>query len=415
MPVSSRVVVWESLAPGLVLALYLLLGAAAYGLRALRRGAYRDADTAARGQTALLGMGLRQYFSWLMRPLIDRLVGWSIPASALTSVSVLLSCMAALELAAGRFGLGGWLYLLGGACDFLDGRVARRSGSASRAGAALDSIVDRYVESSVLLGLMWHYRQGWVLVPAALALIGSLLVPYVRARGEGLGVTFPNVGVMQRPERVALLGAGLVVSPLIEPLWPTPAKMMSHGTVVIVLCVLAVSTQLTALQRLHHLLRQLGGERWAAPFRRAGVGRSVLTAVAATCVDFLVVSALVELLGTAPVRATLAGACVGALCNFSLNRLWAFRSVGPWAAQGARYGFVSGSSALLNAMGVGALLVLPGLDYRLAWALSRGTVFLFWNYPLQRNYVFAPAEQGHRAPELFSGGPGRVSRSHHAR
>jgi len=415
MPLSAATVRWESLAPGLVLGFYLMASAVVYAWRCTRRGGYHDSETAARGESLLLGMGLRQYFTWLMEPIVAALVRWSIPASALTSLSLLLSCMAALQVATGHFGIGGWLYLLGGACDFLDGRVARGSGSSSKAGAALDSIVDRYVESILLLGLMWHYRHGWVLIAASLALVGSLLVPYVRARGEGLGVSFPNVGLMQRPERVAILGVSLVASPLIEQLWPTPRVLASHGAVVLALCAVALSTQFTAVQRLRHVLGQLRGEGPKWLLGRASVGRTVITASAATLIDFIVVTSLVEMTLSRPVVATLVGAAVGALCNFSLNRAWAFRREGGWMGQAARYAFVSGSSALLNATGVGALLLLPALDYRLAWAVARATVFLLWNYPLQRDYVFADGDSAGSSPDVFSSAHGPAARSGHAR
>jgi phosphatidylglycerophosphate synthase/putative flippase GtrA len=415
MRMSPTLLAWESLAPGALLAVYLLVGAAVYAWRAAHQGRPHDAETAARGETLLLGMALRQFFTWLMRPLVAALVRWSIPATALTSLSVLLSCMAAIEVAAGHFGLGGWLYLLGGACDFLDGRVARSSGSASKAGAALDSIVDRYVESFLMLGLMWHYRQGWVLIPASLALVGSLLVPYVRARGEGLGVSFPNVGFMQRPERVATLGLSLVISPLVEAVWPTPRVLASHATVVLILCLLALSTQLTAIQRLRHVLGQLRGDNPARLLGRASVGRTVITASVATLIDFIVVTSLVETVLSAPVLATLLGAGVGALCNFSLNRYWTFKHDGACVEQATRYTFVSGSSALLNALGVAALLLLPALDYRIAWCVARATVFLLWNYPLQRDYVFGPVEGAPSSPDVFSAAHDTAPGTRHAR
>ena len=112
----------------------------------------------------------------------------------------------------GQFSLGGWLYLCSGACDFLDGRLARITGKSSASGAALDSILDRYSEAAMLIGLAWYYRESWVLLPVLAFLAGSFLVPYVRARGEGLGLHL-KVGLMQRPERVVVLGVAVVFSP----------------------------------------------------------------------------------------------------------------------------------------------------------------------------------------------------------
>ncbi|HEU4538786.1 MAG TPA: GtrA family protein, partial [Polyangiaceae bacterium] len=58
--------------------------------------------------------------------------------------------------------------------------------------------------------------------------------------------------------------------------------------------------------------------------------------------------------------------------------------------EATRFAFVSGSSALLNAGGVAVVLLLPRVDYRVAWAVARGVIFVTWNYPLMRDYVFAP-------------------------
>ncbi len=153
-----------------------------------------------------------------------------------------------MALAAGRFALGGWLFLTAGLCDFFDGRVARNSGKASPRGAALDSIVDRYGDAAVPMGLAWYYRESWVLVAVLVTLVGSLLISYARARGEGLG-TDVKVGLMQRPKRVVLLGLTVALSPiepaLRRPNDPHPMHWLAVGGLV----VLALATQGTALQR----------------------------------------------------------------------------------------------------------------------------------------------------------------------
>jgi putative flippase GtrA len=101
-----------------------------------------------------------------------------------------------------------------------------------------------------------------------------------------------------------------------------------------------------------------------------------------------VVVLLVSLTPLSPPAATLLGCVAGGLLNFSVNRVWAFMVEGSYFQQGSRYLFVSGTSALLNAVGVAVLLLLPITDYRLAWLMVRVTIFLTWNYPLQRGYVF---------------------------
>jgi putative flippase GtrA len=110
----------------------------------------------------------------------------------------------------------------------------------------------------------------------------------------------------------------------------------------------------------------------------------------ATAFDYGIVTGLVETLGLSPAYATGIGAASGGLLNFHLNRVVTFRSSGAQLPQATRYAVVSGMSALLNAGGVAVLTMSSLPDYRIAWWIARGTVFLMWNFPLQRMYVFPP-------------------------
>jgi len=123
----------------------------------------------------------------------------------------------------------------------------------------LDSVVDRYAEGALIVGLVWAYRDSFVAVLALLALTGSFLVPYVRAPGEAAGAVFRNVGLMQRPERIVLLGTTVALAPAIEVLFPTPADWPRHALAVAGLAVLALSSQYTAVERLRFVLGTLPG------------------------------------------------------------------------------------------------------------------------------------------------------------
>lgn len=99
-----------------------------------------------------------------------------------------------------------WILLvLSGVLDMVDGRVAELSGRTSRFGAILDSTLDRYAEFALFGGLIWRFRNGWIAGLAALALAGSIMVSYTRARAEGLGIECRE-GLAQRPERFAAIG-----------------------------------------------------------------------------------------------------------------------------------------------------------------------------------------------------------------
>jgi phosphatidylglycerophosphate synthase/putative flippase GtrA len=383
--------IWTAAAPALFLGSYFFLGAAAYAIRFSRHGRFRDQEMEARGTSLLLGAHARAYFAWVMRPIWGLFLRLDIPPNAITTLSVLLGFASGVSVSVGRFALGGWLYLLAGACDFVDGRLARMSGKASPAGAAFDSTLDRYVESALLVGLAWYYRDSWVLLVVLATITGSFLVPYVRARGEGLGVNV-TIGVMQRPERLLLLGSGVALSPILAAWLQPSATRPTHALAVMALLVLAGATHVTALQRLFHVMGKLQPEKDVKPVLGLGQGslfRNVVAGGAATGVDFTTLLFLITTFKMQPWLATGLACVVGGVVNFILNRIWTFGSKGAPMGEAGRYTIASASSALLNTGGVAVLLLVPDIDYRMAWALARVAVFVAWNYPLHRDYVFS--------------------------
>lgn len=392
---SSEERIWGAVAPALLLGSYFLVGAVVYAIRVAVKGAFHDKEVESRGSSAILGMWARNYFAWVMRPVWGFFAKFEIPPNAVTTLSVLLACAGGVSASMGRFALGGWLYLFAGACDFVDGRLARTTGRASPAGAALDSVLDRYAESAMMIGLAWYYRDTWVLFPVLLAIMGSNLIPYVRARGEGLGVDV-KVGLMQRPERLVILGVTVAFSPIMAAYFTPGDAHPMHRLAVVGIVVLAASTQFTAAQRLLYVMRELDPKqagKWKPGIGRGSIIRNAIAAFIATAADFLVFLLLVQYAEVTPWLATAAACGVGGVINFTINRVWTFASRGPPVGEAWRYTFVSASSALLNSGGVAVLLFLPALDARIAWLVVRVAVFVAWNYPLQRDYVFTGTEE----------------------
>ena len=168
-----------------------------------------------------------------------------ISPNIVTALGLLVALVTAWVLSTGHFFLGGFLVLLSGAFDMLDGAVARISGRSTRFGAILDSTFDRLSEAALFLGLLAYYAnqgsfQEVVLVGAAL--VGSMLTSYVRARAEGLGLKC-EVGFFTRPERVILLAIGLIFNQMLVILW-----------------IIAVFSNLVACQRLSYVWQQLRKE-----------------------------------------------------------------------------------------------------------------------------------------------------------
>jgi CDP-diacylglycerol--glycerol-3-phosphate 3-phosphatidyltransferase len=181
-------------------------------------------------------------------PLARALVRLGVTANSLTIAGAILNAGVAATIAAGWFPASGLLLLAANSLDMLDGAVARLSGRASPFGAFLDSTLDRYAEIVVFVGLVgWFASQGnWHgEVLSVLALGGSLMVSYTRARAEGLGL-HGEVGLLPRPARLVLLALGLVLAAAPPLAWSLEA----------IIAILAVFTNLTAFQRGQHVWAQ---------------------------------------------------------------------------------------------------------------------------------------------------------------
>jgi CDP-diacylglycerol--glycerol-3-phosphate 3-phosphatidyltransferase len=181
-----------------------------------------------------------------MRPLAQL----GITPNTLTFVGLLLSMITAGVIAQGYLLVGGLLVLFAGIFDMFDGALARARNASSTFGAFLDSTLDRYSESIILFGLFWYvlqaqtlhenlwpflHEQSWMLSSIYIAVVGSLLVSYAKARAEGLGLEC-KTGLLARPERVVILAIGLIT-----------------GTVIWAVLLLAIFSNFTAIERIVHI------------------------------------------------------------------------------------------------------------------------------------------------------------------
>ena len=150
---------------------------------------------------------------YITEPLVRLLAKTPITPSALTWIGFVLAVVAAALVVIGQLLAAGIVMLVGGLFDMLDGALARYKKQTSRFGAFLDSTLDRLSEVVVLLGILVLEAEEQSLIGVllvGLALIGSLLVSYIRARAEALGLDC-QVGLFTRPERVIVLALGLLL------------------------------------------------------------------------------------------------------------------------------------------------------------------------------------------------------------
>jgi len=179
--------------------------------------------------------------AWLTEPAVGVLSRVGVTPNMLTAVGVLGNAAAGVLAASGEFLAAGIVMLAFSALDFLDGALARATGRATPFGSVFDAVLDRVSEAAVLFGLLWWFSDRGDRTEELLifvAVVGSILVSYVRARAEVIGLKMRE-GVFTRTERVALLGGGLIIE-----------GAGVDDALTIVLWILAVLASMTAAQRL---------------------------------------------------------------------------------------------------------------------------------------------------------------------
>ncbi len=242
------------LAPALVPAAYMIVMFAVYVVRTAAGRPPAVGGAESKRASALFGRFLTTYFLWLLQPILQVGVRLRLSPNTFTLASLAFCLGAAVAIATHHLATGAWLYVFAGALDILDGRLARATGKPTRAGAFLDSVGDRWGELLVLSGFVWYLRDSAWLGAAVLAIAGSMMVSYTRARGEGVGLTLDG-GTMQRAERVAIVAMGALVTAWFEA-GPATAEYGLH-VIGAALLITGVGATMTALGRWYSGYRRL--------------------------------------------------------------------------------------------------------------------------------------------------------------
>lgn len=237
------------LVPLVALVCAFLVGLLGFALKTAIGGRPRTERVIRQGGTIFLGEYLMEYGLWLFRPITRACVRLNLHPDVLSWTSLAFHLGAAAAVIAGLFGLGGALLLMGAACDALDGAVARERGLSSDSGELLDATVDRWSEMAIFFAYAWYYRSfppGFALAVAAC--VGSVMVSYVRAKGESMGVDV-RIGYMQRHERAVYLCGATLVSAIGVSFWEPNDPHPRHYLVLAALALVALFSNLTAIQR----------------------------------------------------------------------------------------------------------------------------------------------------------------------
>ena len=204
-------------------------------------------------QLVIKSPGIRNVLTYRLTPLAARLTQvvvrllarTSITPSAITWLGFLIAVGAMVLIITEHLFAAGFVVLVAGFFDMLDGALARHTNQTTRFGAVLDSVLDRFSEAALLIGILVFFVRemsftGILLV--GVALIGSFLVSYIRARAEALGLKC-EVGFFTRPERIVVLALGLILSQIAYAL-------------VIALAIIVVLSFVSVVQRLVHVWQQ---------------------------------------------------------------------------------------------------------------------------------------------------------------
>ncbi|MCP5118667.1 MAG: CDP-alcohol phosphatidyltransferase family protein [bacterium] len=167
--------------------------------------------------TQTIGSGCDKIVVWIVRGLALS----KIHPNVLTFIGLLINIAAAYLLARGQFRTGGFVILAAAIFDLVDGRVARTTNQVTRFGGFFDSVMDRYSDLALLMGLLVYYasiNRPLYIVLTAIVMTASVLISYSRARSENV-IPRCKVGFMERPERIVLLIIGALFNRMAPVLW----------------------------------------------------------------------------------------------------------------------------------------------------------------------------------------------------
>jgi CDP-diacylglycerol--glycerol-3-phosphate 3-phosphatidyltransferase len=182
--------------------------------------------------------------SYITQPLVVLLAKTHVTPNMVTWFGFLVVIAASWLAAEGYLFASGWVLLLSGFFDIIDGALARHTNQVTKFGGVLDSTLDRLSEGALLLGLMAYFLnhpavyQTWIVLIIGVTLIASFLVSYIRSRAEGAGISC-QVGIFTRAERVIILALGLLINQL-----------------PVILSITAALSLVTMIQRLAHVYQK---------------------------------------------------------------------------------------------------------------------------------------------------------------
>ncbi len=234
-------------------------------------GRLRKIENIKRLHSSFLGIFFREFWDWLTTPIVKLFIFIRFSPNMITSLSIFMSIYTGYLFFIGNIGAAGWMVGLSGSMDTFDGRVARETGKSTVSGAFYDACVDRYSDALIYMGIALYFAgKGYssangtfsitttdfiMILITIVLIIGTEVMSYVKARGEVLGVDTKR-GLMQRPERVAMLGVLSALNPIAVVLldqYSLPKDLVFN----IVITVMALLVNFSAVSRLISIFKDI--------------------------------------------------------------------------------------------------------------------------------------------------------------
>jgi len=228
----------------------------AYAVKTAIHGRQVHPRVAKVGGSRLLGIWFVDAFYWGFTLPAEMFLRLRVSPDALTWTSLFVTGASGVVAATGHFSIAAVLLAAGAAFDAFDGYVARKRGIGSDCGEMLDAVVDRYADGAALIGLAVFYRfSAWQMLLPLAALMGSMLMSYVRAKAEAMDLELPG-GLMRRHERIVYLLIALAIGPELSRWLGTPGGAV-HPATLATLAFLGIMSNYAAFQLLFAGRREL--------------------------------------------------------------------------------------------------------------------------------------------------------------
>lgn len=246
--------IWVTLLP--ILVINGLFAITLFYFAATRESHPVPEEVTTRHNSKLLSGFFKEYWYWLTTPVAKFLIAMRFSPNIITFTGTMMNIVPAYLFAIGQIGWAGWAMVWAATFDLMDGKIARLTGKSFRSGAVYDSVMDRFGEGIVMMGLAVFFRDSWVLYFVLAGLIGAMTVSYARAKAESLGIACKE-GTMQRPERIVYLGVSGIFQPLAD------FAMIKMGIApfpiltICAVCLVGIMTNATAVYRMLYVMNAL--------------------------------------------------------------------------------------------------------------------------------------------------------------